>query len=44
MTTWTAAIQQLKGIQCSGKNEGLKIQSYDSKLGDLCSDFDIKIR
>ena len=44
MTTWTEAVQYLKGIKCSGKNEELKIQSYESKLGDICPELDIETR
>ena len=44
MTTWTTATQYLKGIKCSGKNEELKISSFETKLGDLCPELDIKIR
>ena len=44
MTTWTTATQNLKGMKCSGKNEELKISSFDSKLGDLCPELDIKIK
>ena len=44
MTTWTKAFQYLKGIKCSGKNEELKIQSFESKLGDLCPELDIQTR
>ena len=43
-TTWTKAFQNLKGIKCSGKNEELQIQSYNSKFGDLCPELDIKLR
>jgi len=43
MTTWTTATQNLKGIRCSGKNEELKISSFETKLGDLCPELDIKI-
>ena len=43
MATWTAAIKHLHGIKCSDKKEGIEIPSYNVKLGDLCSDLDIKI-
>ena len=44
MTTWTKATQYLKGIKCSGEKKEFKIQSYESKLGDLCPELNIETR